>query len=112
VAVAVSAQGWLGQLIWLLKRAGRYICGAGGSAAGQAGGHTLMIAFLAASAELHSRVHQEGTPSRPARPACGSRRHASRANDVNDSCGISLRGTSDIAAAVLRCSQLLAGVVA
>ena len=40
-----------------------------GVAWGPGRGRTLMIAFLAASAELHSRVHQEGTPSRPARPA-------------------------------------------
>lgn len=34
--------------------------------------HTLMTAFLAASATLHSRVQEERTPSRPARPACGA----------------------------------------
>lgn len=34
---------------------------------------TLMTAFLAASAALHSRVQEECTPSRPARPACSPR---------------------------------------
>lgn len=32
---------------------------------------TLMMAFLAASAALHSSTQLDCTPSRPARPACG-----------------------------------------
>jgi hypothetical protein len=32
--------------------------------------NTFMIAFLEASAALHRRMHDDCTPSRPARPAC------------------------------------------
>lgn len=32
--------------------------------------HTLMNAFLAASAALHSSMQEDGTPSLPALPAC------------------------------------------
>lgn len=36
------------------------------------GERTLMTAFFAASAALHSRVQEACTPSRPARPACSA----------------------------------------
>lgn len=47
--------------------------GGGSTASG-----TLMIAFFEASAALHSRMHEDWTPSRPARPACTARKRSGR----------------------------------